>query len=547
MDSMGYKIFTGGTILPNSGPESVEAILVYKNEIIKVGTLSECKNTTHNNYEIVDLKGKCLVPGFIDPHIHPMMLGMCKIWADVSYPGVQSIDDLIRVLKNHGDKLPKGAAIRGYGFDQRKLKELRHPTAEDLDRVSTEVPVQIMHTSGHCNVINTFYMHELGIGNDMPDPEGGSMGRDKNGYPTGSLFDSANDFLSGSEIDGVRPGNHGPNIHMPDNKDNLMKRFEVGQQYILSAGITTVNEIQLAKPELNTYLAARDQRKLKLRVEMSFLSNYLDEVIELGFNSDFGDDYLTIGSIKYYSDASLLAGTANVSTGYMDSDVHEGYNYHTSDELINLIVKAHKNGLHTATHAQGDLAIEIVLQAVEKAQKEFPRADVVHRIEHCGLPTEDQVKRMGELNIYPVPQPEMNYLYGDGVIKAVGIEVAQNYSPMAWYKKYGLPLILSSDAPVTDPNPMAAIHAAVSRKTILGTSLGPHQAITVEEGMKAYTINAAKVIRRDNRIGSIEEGKLADFAVLSQSPYEIPIEKIDLLRDIYVEQTWIDGRLVYQK
>lgn len=544
---MNNKIFTNGLILPNAGPTSVEAVLVHKNEIIKVGTLNECQATANNDYELVDLQGKCMVPGFIDPHIHPMMLGMCKIWADVSYPGVQSIDDLVNVLKAHGEKLPKGAAIRGYGFDQRKLKELRHPTATDLDRVSTEVPVQIMHTSGHCNVINTSYMRELGIRDNTPDPEGGSMGRDKNGFPTGSLFDSANDFLSGSDVGGVKPGNHGPNIHMPDNTDNLMQRFEVGQQYILAAGITTVNEIQLARPELNTYLSARDQGKLKIRVEMSFLSNYLDEVIELGFNSSFGDDYLTIGSIKYYSDASLLAGTANVSTGYMDSDVHEGYNYHTADELIDLIVKAHKNGLHTATHAQGDLAIEVVLQAVEKAQKEHPRTDVVHRIEHCGLPTEDQVRRMGELRVYPVPQPEMNYLYGDGVVNAVGMEIAQNYSPMAWYKKYGLPLILSSDAPVTDPNPMEAIHAAVSRKTILGTILGSHQAITVEEGMQAYTINAAKVVRRDKQVGSIEEGKLADFAILSQSPYEVSMKEIDLLRDIYVEQTWVDGRLVYQK
>lgn len=538
------KIFTGGTILTMTETKTAEAVYINQNIIECVGSLEACKTAAQDNYEIVDLAGKCMTPGFVDPHTHPMMLGMCKIWADLSYPKVASIDDLVETLKEHAKTLAPGEAIQGYGFDQREFPEGRHPTAADLDRVSTEVPVQIMHISGHCYCVNTLHLRALGITDETPDPDGGSFGRDKEGRPIGPMFDSAGDYLSG--VSGVKPGTHGPNIHMPDSPYNLMRRFEVGQDYFVKVGITTVNEVQLTKQELNTYLEARDTDKLKMRIEMSFLSNYLDEVIDLGFNSRFGDNWLTIGSIKYYSDASLLAGTANVSVGYADSD-HEGYNYHTQEELKELLIKAHCNGLHTTTHAQGDLAMEPVLQAIEEAQKICPRPDAIHRIEHCGLPTEEQVKRMGKLGIYPVPQPEMNYLYGDGVVKAVGMEIAQNYSPMAWYKQYGAPLVLSSDAPVTTPNPMESIHAAVSRKTCHGTILGAHQAITVDEGLHAYTITAAKAVRRSHQLGSIEVGKLADFAVLDRNPLEVAAADLDDLRNVYVVETWLDGKKIYTK
>lgn len=537
------KVFTNGTILTMTDQSTAEAVYVDENVIKYVGSLDQCKAEAEKDYEIIDLKGQCMLPGFVDPHTHPMMLGMCKIWADLSYPKVKSIDDLVNVLKEHAKNLPPGEPIRGYAFDQRKFKELRHPTNEDLDRVSTDAYVQIMHTSGHCNVCNTKLLRAIGVDDDTKDPDGGALGRDSSGKPNGPLFDSANDFLSG--LDGVQPGNHGPNIHMPDSKAGLMERFEVGQDYFVKAGITTVNEVQLTKQELNTYLEARDQGKLKIRIEMSFLSNYLDDVIKLGFNSDFGDDRLTIGSIKFYSDASLLAGTANVSSGYLDSERDHGYNYHSAEELKDILKKAHFNRLHTITHAQGDLAIEPILQAIEEAQNEDPWSEAIHRIDHCGLPTEEQVKRMGKVGIYPVPQTEMNYLYGDGVVEAVGMDIAKNYSPMGWFKQYDVPLVLSSDAPVTTPNPMEAIHAAVTRKTILGNTLGADQGISVNDALKAYTINAAKAVRRSHIAGSIEIGKLADFAILDKSPLSLNEDELDELRNIKVNETWLDGKKIY--
>ena len=538
------KIFTGGTILTMADDKQVEAVYVEGNVIKAKGSFDDCRKAAGSDFELIDLEGKCMTPGFVDTHTHPMMLGMCRIWADLDYPKVAGIDDLINALKEHAETLPEGEAIKGYAFDQRNFKEKRHPTAADLDRVSTDVYVQIMHASGHCNVVNTKLLRAIGVNDDTLDPPGGALGRDENGIPNGQLFDSANDLLSG--LDGVRPENHGPNIHMPDSEENLMKRFEVGQDFFVRAGITTVNEVQLTKQELNTYLRARDQGRLKMRMEMSFLSNYLDDVIKLGFNSDFGDNWLSIGSIKFYSDASLLSGTANVSTGYIDSDRHEGYNYHEAQEMIEILVKAHKNRLHTLTHACGDGAVDPIIDAIEKAQAEDPWPQAIHRVEHAGLVTEEQAVRMGKAGMVPSTQPEFLYLYGDGVVNGVGEAKGKEFMPMARFKKHCKMFTISSDAPVTTPNPMEAICTAVTRKTIKGTVLCPEQAITVEDGLRAYTIYAAKALRRDHIAGSIEVGKLADFAILSSSPLDLKEDEIEKMREIAVLETWLDGKKVYE-
>lgn len=539
------KIFTGGTILTMADDRQVEAVYVEDNRIKATGSLADCRKEAGGDFEVVDLGGRCMMPGFVDTHTHPMMLGMCRIWADLDYPRVAGIDDLVDVLREHANGLKPGESICGYGFDQRKFKERVHPTAKDLDRVSTEEYVQIMHASGHCNVVNTKLLRAIGVEDDTPDPPGGAFGRDRDGRPNGQLFDSANDLLSG--MHGVRPQNHGPNIHMPGTKENLMKRFEVGQGFFVRAGITTVNEVQLTKQELNTYLEARDQGKLKIRMEMSFLSNYLDDVIKLGFSSDFGDNWLTIGSIKFYSDASLFSGTANVSTGYLDSDRNQGYNYHEADEMVEILVKAHKNRLHTLTHACGDGAVDPIIDAIEKAQAEDPWPEAVHRVEHAGLVTEEQAIRMGKVGMIPSAQAEFLHLYGDGVVAGVGPEKGEEFMPFARFKKYCPYFTISSDAPVTTPNPMEAISTAVSRKTNMGTILCPEQAITVEDGLKAYTIDAARALRRNRISGSIEAGKLADFAILSKSPLDIPLDKIDEMRNITVEETWLDGEKIYER
>lgn len=529
-------VFYGGMILTMDEKETAEAVAVRENKIICVGSLEECKKVlAGEDIDEIDLKGRCLLPGFIDPHAHLMMLGMCNTWIDLSYPTVKSIDDIIEQLSKHSEMIQEGGIIRGFGFDQRNLEEKRYPTAEDLDKVSKNYPVQIMHVSGHSNVVNTCLLNQLGIDKSTLDPEGGEIGRRENGDANGQLFDSANDLFARKS--GIVIGNHGPNIHMPDTPGNLETLIKVGQEQCLSHGITTINDPQVTRQEMESYESAREHGQLKMRIVMSFLSTYLEELAKLGLRSGFGDEQLSIGSIKFYADGSLNSGTAYLSTGYADSKRTQGYLYHEPKEFKDMFVKAHLQGFQTITHAQGNGAIQLVIDSVKEAQEEAQIKDRRHRIEHCGLPDFSQVNEIAELDIWPVPQPQHVYQFGEGVIRAVG-DHGQNYSPYGWFKEKNMPIVLSSDAPVAPPDPLLAIYAAVTRTTIRGNVVGEEHRISLTEALKGYTIEAARAVHREHLIGSIEKGKLADFVLLTDNPYDVSTEQ---LKDIDVCETWVSG------
>lgn len=537
-----YTLFYGGTILTMDEKETVDAVLVKDNKVICTGTLLECQSSLKGEKaQEIDLEGQCLMPGFIDPHAHLMMLGMCHTWVDLSYPKVKSIDDIVKELSEHSVELKDGGIIRGFGFDQRNLKEKRYPTADDLDRVSTDYPVQIMHVSGHSNVVNHYLLQQLEIDEHTEDPEGGVVGRSDKGFPNGQLFDSANDYFARKA--GIVIGNNGPNIHMPDTREQLQNLVKVGQEQCLSAGITTINDPQVTKQEMESFDSAQACGTLKMRIVMSFLSTYLDELIKLGFRSGFGDDQLSIGSIKFYADGSLNSGTAYLSSGYVDSTRKQGYLYHEPEEFKEMFVKAHKQGFQTITHAQGDGAIQVVIDSARKAQDQCPRIDMRHRIEHCGLPERSQVTDIAELELWPVPQPQHVYQFGEGVVRAVGT-YGENYSPYGWFKENNIPIVLSSDAPVAPPNPLVAIYAAVTRFTLQGNIVGSEHKITLTEALRGYTIEAAKAIHKEDVIGSIAEGKFADFAILSNNPYDVSIEQV---KDLEVNETWVAGEKVYSQ
>ena len=217
---------------------------------------------------------------------------------------------------------------------------------------------------------------------------------------------------------------------------------------------------------------------------------------------------------------------------------HHGQLYHEPAELRRLIRRAHRFGLQTGTHAQGDSAIQIVLDAVAEALADVDRTDHRHRIEHCGMPSEEQVPEIARLGIQPVNQPTHHYLVGDAMLDKVG-ERAHRYNPYGEFVREGILPVLSSDTPVSGPDPLEAVWAAATRATRYGSVLGDEaQRLSVEQGLRGYTINGARATRREHVVGSIEPGKLADLVVLSADPLATPL---DDLRAIRVEETWVDG------
>ncbi len=517
-----------------------DAFLIFAGQIAMVGTVDECRSAaaaiSPAEPILTDLGDQIIVPGFIDAHAHPLMLGQMMSWVDCGPEKASSIPEIVALLVEAAARIPDGLPVRGYGYEQRNLAEKRHPLRSELDQVATDREVYLMNASGHGGVVNTYTLDANGITRDTPNPNGGEFFRDGDGELTGELSDAACNILTG--VQGVKIGHHGPNFHLGDAPEEHVRQLSVAQENFLQGGVTTIGDAQVTKREFDMYLRLAEQNQLKTRISMYLLSHLLDEAIETGLHGAFGNSHLSFAGIKFYADGTLGGWTAYFPDGYVGDPCRTGQLYHQPAEYQALISRAHAVGLQTATHAQSPTAIEMVISSLEAALTENPSSDARHRIEHCGLPTSEQIERMAAAGIHPVNQPQHHYNWGEGVEQAIGTP-GERFNPLGEFAAAGVHVTISSDAPVADPRPLEAIQAAVSRITRRGNQLGGDElAISRELALRAHTINAAHTLGREAEIGSIEVGKRADFAVLERDLFDCAVDKISA---IAVAQTWVDG------
>lgn len=531
-------LLRNGAIHTMAEPGKVEALLIRGDRLAHVGSEHDCRSEAQGEIQVVDLGGATVLPGFVDAHCHPLMYGQFASWVDCSWETAPSIDSVVAALQVRAGQHPS-APVRGRGFHHGNVTEQRMLTKNDLDQVASNREVLVFHSSGHGAVVNSWALKVAGVDERTPDPEGGHFGRDASGVLNGEVWDAAADRLTGTF--GVKITNNGPNFHIPDEPVTLVEQLAAAQQDFHSAGVTTVADAQVTSRELQTYLLLRRQAGLTMRVEMFVISSLLPEIEALGLCDRLGDEQLAFTGIKIYADGALTAGTARFNEPYCCGD-HVGYLYHDPSELADLVQRVARLGLQTATHAQGDTAIEIVLDAHTKVREEGNN-NLRHRIEHFGAPTDTQVKRAAELQLWPVTQPQYVRRYGDELSRSVGGR-AERIVPLGEMRAAGIPLVLSSDAPVCPPDPLEAVYAAATRETLSGRILGSRdQRLTVEEALAAHTFGAAASMHREGDIGSLETGKLADLVVLSSDPLAVP--PLDIL-DIRVWQTWVGGAVVFE-
>jgi len=516
-----------------------EALLTAGGTILAVGTLAEVEERAREagmEPQRADFPGATIVPGFIDAHAHPLMYGQLLTWVDVSPAKAASIPEIVELMREGAQRLPAGVPLRGYGYEQRNLAERRHPTKEELDLIATDREVYIMNASGHGGVVNGFTLAKYGITRDSPNPEGGEFFRDADGELTGELSDAACNVLTG--LHGVKIGHHGPNFHLGDEPAEHQRQLDIAQREFLSAGVTALGDAQVSKREFAAYLAMADRGELSVRVSMYFLSHLLDQVIDLGLTGPFGNAFLSVAGIKLYADGTLGGWTAYFPEGYVGDPCRTGQLYHEPAEYAGLVAKAHAAGLQTATHAQSPTAIAMVVDAVEQVLTERPDADARHRIEHCGLPAVEEIQRMARLGIRPVNQTQHYYNWGEGVEQAIGTP-GERFNPLGEFIEAGVPVTISSDAPVAEPRPLEAIQAAVTRVTRRGHKLGPDSLrISAEQALRAHTLEGAITLGRENELGSLAAGKRADFVVLGANPLTV---EADTIATIPVQATWVDG------
>jgi len=450
---------------------------------------------------------------------------------------VASSEDLIAAIGEAAETIPEGAWIRAFGFDDAKYDQV--PTRWDLDEATTRHPVLVYHVSGHHVLVNSTVLQLRDLRDDTPDPAGGELVRDATGRLTGLCLDAAMNLVLPVVVD---IGSHGPNFHTAASLDDLVAAVDLAGAAFLRAGLTTVCDAQVTRRELEAYRAAAAAGRLRVRTVCMPLSHQLDGYRAVGLAGPFGDDLLRLGAMKFYADGSLIGGTAAFDEPYGERGELPGSLYWQPEELVEMIVAAHVAGWQVGVHAQGDRAIEMVLDAIDAAVRAQPRDDHRHRVEHAGYPTAEQVRRMAKLGMITVNQPRYLYDSGDEFLSRLG-DRAHGLQPLRAELEAGITVVLSSDSDVATYRPLEVIASAIARRTLRGAPIGRDQALTLEEALFAYTIDAAFALRLEDRLGSLEPGKSADLVVIDG---DLETASADELTDLGVWKTFVGGRPAYE-
>jgi predicted amidohydrolase YtcJ len=517
------------------------AIAVKHGRILAVGSSADADQFRSSRTEVIELKGRTVVPGFNDAHNHMASFGLQLQMVPLSYPIVRTIPDIIQALNQRTATQKPETWVMGAGYDNNKLPGGRHPTCWDLDEVSTKHFVYVRHTSGHMCVVNSKALELVGIGKDTPDPEGGHIDRDETGQPTGLLQENAQEFVSDE--------------FYPYPLNTIVDALEAASRVYLSEGITSHGEAGigfLSDLELQAYWEAVQQGKLNIRSNLMILADKLIEIsgaegesffgLSQGIHTGWGNDMLRIGPMKMFFDGSLIGKTAAINAGYVTEPDNIGF-YATPEEKIReLIMGGHRSGWQLAIHAIGDRAISFILDCYAEAIELFPKSDPRHRIEHCGVVNPQIIDRIEKLGVIPVMQQHFIGELGDGFKTVLGPDRTRWCYPQRNYLDRGIPIPGSSDRFVVKGAPLLGIHDAVNQKTDSGEDYVPEESVTPEEAIRMYTLHSAYASFEEHLKGSIDAGKLADLAILGADPTRINPTEIS---DIPVHGTIIGGKLLF--
>jgi predicted amidohydrolase YtcJ len=535
-------VLAGGTILTcDPGQPDAEAVAVRDGRIVAVGQREAVRAVAGVDAGEVDLAGGTLVPGFIDAHNHFLATAESFSAIDARDPSVHSTADLMALVDAAAERTEPGRWVRGFGMDFTRFEDGPPPTRWDLDKVTTEHPVVILHVSGHYALVNSRALEARGIRDDVRDPVGGSFERDEAGRPTGLLRDTATNLVLQLSVD---IGNHGPNFHTELALDDMVAMLDEGSSRYLAAGLTTICDPQVTSRELTAYREAHARGALRVRTACLPLSSQLDDYERIGLAGPFGDDQLWIAGMKFYTDGAITGGTAAFSRPIGGRGQYPGTLYHEPAELLALLGRAARSGWQLAIHTMGDRAMGIMLDGVEAARGGRGVRDGDHRdrIEHCTWPTPEQITRIARMGMIPVTQPGSIRELGDIWREQLGDRI-ERANPLREEIEAGIPVVISSDAFVQSYRPLATMSAAMRRVTPSGVRVGADQELTLDEALAAHTINAARAVRVEDRLGSIEPGKVADLVVIDG---DLRAAAPESLGDLTIRMTIVEGRIVHE-
>jgi predicted amidohydrolase YtcJ len=512
---------------------AAQAVAVLGDRIVAVGSNAEVDAWRGPQTEVVDARGKLLLPGFNDAHVHFIDGGLQL--DRVQLTDATSPDEFARRIGQQAKNTPKGEWILGGDWDETKWNPPQLPTKELIDRVAPDIPVFVSRYDGHMALANSLALRLAGVTAKTPDPPGGTIVRDAQGNPTGAMKDAAMDYV----FKVVPSLSHDQIIH-------AAKRALL---HAAAVGITSVQHMNPDYADIAAYAELLDRGELTARIYAApLIIEGAQDQAKIGIRHAFGGSWLRIGAVKAFADGSLGSRTAYFFQPFDDQPNNHGL---LSDEMQPLslmrerMMRADASGIQICTHAIGDQAVSIILDLYSEVAQAHGPADRRFRIEHAQHMAAKDFDRFAQLHVIASVQPYHAIDDGRWAEARIGHDRASRTHAFRTFLNHGVHLAFGTDWDVAPLNPVLTIYAAVTRATLDGKNPNgwfPEQKLTVAESVEAYTMGSAYAEFQEKTKGSITPGKLADMVLLSDDIFSIPPEKI---RDVTVLKTFVGGKLVW--
>ncbi len=534
-------VINARVVTVDPGQPRAEAFAIKNGRFLAVGSSVDVRNLIRQGTPTWDAQGAAIVPGFIDTHNHAVgatLLYEVLVGNPFEVEFV-TVDSIIQKLRARAAQTPPGYWVEGYFFDDTKVKDARQLTIHDLDEVSRDHPVAVHHRGGHTSFYNSKAFEMAGVNGQTANPPGGTFDKDSTGALNGRVTDSAKSvFNRVGKRQSLTIENSGV-----DSPAASLEREIAGLAYISKMfaryGVTSVHHEGGSLPAMQK---VRANGELKHRISYEASGKELDAMIAAGIQSGFGDEWIRFGAtFEHVVDGSFSERTMALSVNYPGT-TYKGNITTTQDDLNTWVEKVHRAGIQANCHANGDVAIDMYLTAFERAQKLFPRPDARPKITHCTLINDDLVRRMKALDAVPALFTTYAY-YNSDKFGFYGEDLMKRSMAFRTLLDAGIQAAAGSDFSPGPFDPRMAIQGMVTRTGWDKKTWGANQKISLDEAIRVNTLNGAYNSHEEGIKGSITAGKLADYVVLAEDLYSIPVDRI---KDVKITRTVVGGNTVYE-
>jgi predicted amidohydrolase YtcJ len=518
-------LISGKVLTMNQSKLCAEAVAIKDCKIIKVDTNKEIEKCIGKKTKVISLKGKTVVPGFIDTHVHVIDFGRFLTWIDLS--DIKSIEEIQSLLRQRAQKTPAGQWIIGHELNQFRFAEKRSPNLFDLDQASPDNPVIFYYQCGQVCLVNTMALELAGVTSWSRNPLDGEIEKnEETGELTGVLRGNATNLVW--------------KMIPEPSEEELVDAAILALGKIVEAGITSVHWPVSSLIEIQVLQKLRSKNEVPLRVYLIIPLSLLDNVTALGSHFGVDDSVVRIGGVEIFADGYLAAKTAALLQPYSDDTATSGKLICTQEEMDSAAAKIVDAGLQIVIHAVGDKAVDAALTTIERTSREVPRNNPRYRIEQAAVLNEGLIERIKMQNVIVSLQPCVvaSEFSVWSATERLGAERARWLFPINTMRRKGVRIVGGSDCPMEPLSPLLGVQAAVTRELFC------EERISVSEALEMYTVHAAYSSGEESIKGSIEEGKLADLIVLSDNPIDVVPNQI---AKIAVEMTIVGGIVIYSK